>query len=338
MLDLQAVYIRNVVELSSIDLTIMLRIVDVDPSNFTGVSVNGLSAPYMLVGGELFVGLPEGLSFAEVRDIRIKRKVTDGDGTVFNIGETVDVVSGQLEGDVEGRTFVESFRFNGKSQPTEEPNFSASSAKVVDYINILKITGDQLSGLVDVRVNGKSMPFTLTGPGSALVQFPENAASIESVEAIATTSVLNRTSFFSYLLGQNPKQVSGPFKALSQFLKVLMTTPGSDVFNKDLGGNLQNWVGGKNSLDNPQALVTKTVLSIVNTGAKFSAQQLLSGVPSDERISRVQVLGVNFDVNDPTKMSVSLKLVTADQDKILFGLGLDSMDSLIESAGSAVTG
>ena len=191
---------------------------------------------------------------------------------------------------------------------------------------------------MDVRVNGKSMPFTLTGPGSALVQFPENAASIESVEAIATTSVLNRTSFFSYLLGQNPKQVSGPFKALSQFLKVLMTTPGSDVFNKDLGGNLQNWVGGKNSLDNPQALVTKTVLSIVNTGAKFSAQQLLSGVPSDERISRVQVLGVNFDVNDPTKMSVSLKLVTADQDKILFGLGLDSMDSLIESAGSAVTG
>ena len=146
MLDLQAVYIRNVVELSSIDLTIMLRIVDVDPSNFTGVSVNGLSAPYMLVGGELFVGLPEGLSFAEVRDIRIKRKVTDGDGTVFNIGETVDVVSGQLEGDVEGRTFVESFRFNGKSQPTEEPNFSASSAKVVDYINILKITGTSCQG------------------------------------------------------------------------------------------------------------------------------------------------------------------------------------------------
>jgi hypothetical protein len=64
----------------------------------------------------------------------------------------------------------------------------------------------------------------------------------------------------------------------------------------------------------------------------------LAGVPPDERISRVQVLGVNFDAADPTKMSISLKLVTAAQEKILFGLGLDSIDSLIESVGSSLTG
>lgn len=330
MLDLQVVYIRNLVELSSVDLAIMLRIVNVSAENFSGVTVNSLPAPTMLVGTELFVGLPDGLAFEEVKDIQIRRKITDGDGTVFDTGETVSVVSGQFVDEGVNTSFVESFRFSGKPQPTEQPGFDPSAAQVVDYINILKITGDQLSGLVEVRVNGKSMPFTLSGNNSALVQFPENAASIESIEAIATTSVLNRTSFFSYLLTTNPKQVSGPFKALSQFIKVLMTSPGTDVFNRELGGNFQNWSGGKNALDNPQALITKTVLSIVNTGAQFSAQQLLSGVPPDERISRVQVLGVNFDENDPTRMSVSLKLVTAQQEKILFGLGLDSLDSLTQ--------
>lgn len=333
MLDLQAVYIRNVVELNSIDLAIMLRVVDVSPANFVGVTVNGISAPNFIVGTELFIGLPDGIAFEEARDIRIRRKVTDTSGTDFTSDEVVSTNFGQFTGGDSSTQFVESFTAKGFLQPTEEGNYSASEARVLDYINILKITGPNLSDVVDIRVNGKSMPFTISGRTSALVQFPENAASIETVDAIASTTQLNRTSFFSYLLSDNPKSTSGAFKALSQFLKVLMTSPGSDVFNPDLGGNLQNWVGGRNPLDNPQALVTKTVLTIVNTAAQFTAQQLVANIPISERISRVQVLGVGFSPNDPTKMTVSLKLIMANQDNILFGLGLDSLDTLVGSAG-----
>jgi len=335
MFDLQVVYIRNLVELTAIDLAVMLKVVNVDPANFAGVTADNAPAPYMLVGDELLVGLPEGRSFLDIGTIRVLRKVTDGDGSTFTVGEVINVVSGTSASD--GTEFAETFKSSGIRQPTAEGTFR-ETGQVVGYLNILKVSAHDLSKLVEIRVNGRSMPFTLSNTTTALVQFPENAATIESVDAIVSSSTLNRKTFFSYLLTDNPKQVSGPFKALSQFLKILMTTPGTDIFNKDIGGNLQNWVGGRNPLNNPQALITKTVLTIVSTGAKFSALQLLSGVPPDERVSRIQVLGISFDSEDPTKMSISLKLVMASQENILFGLGLDSIDSVVASVSSTLTG
>ena len=112
-----------------------------------------------------------------------------------------------------------------------------------------------------------------------------------------------------------------------------MTSPGSDVFNPGLGGNLQNWVGGRNPLDNPQALVTKTVLLIVNTAAQFTAQQL--GKHTNQRENQQGPSSwcwVLVQMTQP-KMTVSLKLIMANQDNILFGLGLDSLDTLVGSAG-----
>ena len=79
MLDVQAVFIRDVVKLHGIDFVTMMRVDDVDVAGIDGVTVN--SSPVKLIvtaAGVLYAALPAGLFFEQVAAIRIHRTAAAG--------------------------------------------------------------------------------------------------------------------------------------------------------------------------------------------------------------------------------------------------------------------
>ena len=73
---------------------------------------------------------------------------------------------------------------------------------------------------------------------------------------------------------------------------------------------MQNFVGQRINPNRSQTLVAKTILNVVQCGIHFSLGQMGSDVPSEERLSDVQVINAQLDPADPTMMYLSIKLNT----------------------------
>ena len=186
----------------------------------------------------------------------------------------------------------------------------SGSRKVTLDTSVLRVSGKGYDKAVSVRVNNQEVPFTALGPTRLLTVLPGNDTLARSVDVITTANKVGRTTFFDYLIGGTVNTVSGPFKLVQQFVKLLMTTPGTDVFQPQLGGNMQNWVGQKIDGDKPQMLVAKTVMNVVMCASQIQLRQSVQNSPPDEMLSDVQVLNAQLDPVDPTVMNLSIRLNT----------------------------
>ena len=297
MLDLQAVYLRDVAEVRDIDFITMMSVSNEDLDNLTGVTVNGRNAKYFRSSNDkVFISIPDGLFFENVTDVRLVRTVSNSDGSTFSAAELVD--------------------------PKKVKRESA----------LLEIRGDDFSKAVEVRINSKKMDFVVISQRVIVSRIPEDDKSLEDVQVISTSKTINRTSFFTFLIGENPQAVSGISKLVFQFVKVLMTTQESDIFNPAIGGNLQTWVGQKFSLSNPQALVTKATLAIQQAALGMATRQAGLSIPDDEKMSRVDVLSANLNPLDPTSVEVSIKVVNYAQETAIFGTVLGTLDDVAQQA------
>jgi hypothetical protein len=261
-----------------------------------------------------------GLTLGSIKEIKLLRSGKSPEGDDIQVPE---ILSGSLLG---GST-------DGKLN-TKAP---AGSHRVTVDGAILHLTGARFDKTVGVYVNKKSQPFVIRDSRTVLCSIPSETMSIDDIEVITTAKKISRTSLFSYLFSDNMTSTEGEFKLVQQFVKVLLTTPGSDVFNKDLGGNLQNWVGQNTPVNNPQSLVAKTVLRVVGVGARFAAMQGATTVPASERLSDVQVLNVDFDREDPSVVNLSIRLNTFARRQatisMMIGTAEAAISSIVEDAG-----
>jgi len=331
MIDIQTVFIRDVAKLRGVNFMSMIRVKAVENAEYdaisglsyetftgvTGVRVNSVTAQFFIEDfTNLLIALPlemmrQGLTLGSITDIRIDRSGEDSDGNEIQIPEIISNLGGP-----DGRLDIKS---------------PAGSRRVTVDGGILRLTGTSFDKAVGVYVNKTSQPYTIIDTKTILAAIPKNTHSIDDIEVITTARKISRTSLFAYLFSNNMTFVAGEFKLVQQFIKVLLTTPGSDVFDKTTGGNLQNWVGQNTPMNTPQALVAKTVLKIITTGAKFSAMQAGSTVPASERLSDVQVLNVDFDREDPSVMNLSIRLDTFARRQATISMMIGTAEAAISS-------
>lgn len=330
MIDIQTVFVRDVAELRGINYMSMIRVtlpvkppsefVNLDTSTFstvTDVIVNGASANFFLEDPwNLLIALPidmlrAGKSVATVSSIVLARTSKDAEGDDIVTNEPVGLGSGI---DLKAK---------------------AGSKKVTVDAGILQLRGDKFSKTVAVYVNKRGVPFTVMSDQMILCSLPPKATSIDDVEVITSSKTLNRKSMFAYLFSNETKTVEGEFKLVQQFIKVLLTTPGSDVFDKKTGGNLQNWVGQNTPTSNPSILVAKTTLKVIQAGLMFSARQGLTQLPASERLSDVEVVSVDYDRSDPSVVNLTIKLNTFARRQavlsMMIGTAQDAIESIVES-------
>ncbi|MAP20884.1 MAG: hypothetical protein CL582_08090 [Alteromonadaceae bacterium] len=338
MIDIQAVYIRDVAKLRGVNFMSMIRVKaveDADTDAITGLSnstfvdvvdvqVNGEVAQFFLEDyANLLIALPlemlqQGLTLGSIDKIRLLRSgKEDSDGNEMENAEIISSLGGP-----DGKLDIKA---------------PAGSRRVTVDGAILQLTGAQFDKTVSVFVNKRNQSFTIVDRSTILCSIPQDTKSIDDIEVITTARRISRTSLFSYLFTDNMGSVGGEFKLVQQFIKVLLTTVGSDVFNKTLGGGLQKWVGQNTPTNNPQSLVAKTVLKVVGVGARFAAMQGGTTVPASERLSDVQVLKVDFDREDPSVINLSIQLNTFARRQATISMMIGTAEAAISSLSESTS-
>ena len=331
MMDLQVVFVREIAELTDIKLGAMVRIDDEPIDAISDIQLNGVSSSFFALDSRtIMVNIPAsfmrtgrrqdmtkgyyGYVAEGINNVRIVRSYTGEDGNEYNQTNTI--------------VWDNNSEIKFKSPP--------GTRKVTLDTSVVRLKGNSLNKAVAVRVNNKYVPFVLRASGELVTVIPENDKGIHSVDVITKARSLSNKSFFEYTLGKDLGVTTVTFKLVQQFLKVLMTTPGTDAFNKTLGGNMQNWVGQRVNHGNPQGLISRTVLQVVQTGVMLSLAQARGNLPPEERLTDVQVISAQLDPDDPSAMNLALRLNTFAGRAAYFNMILSEVQSFAENAQASI--
>jgi len=321
MIDFQSIFIRDVAELSQVNFIAVLRIECGGTAGVSDVLINGLNAKWMRShdGETILAHLPTGVAQDSVTDVRVQRTSITEAGTT-SVTEIIDTGDG----------FVDP---HGGADPMSDSN----PTRVSFYTGVLQLRGSDFSKTQRVKVNNTDVPHAVVSKTEIMCAIPDGSSSIENVDVITTSKTINRRTYFEYMVGESPSVVAGTQKLIQQFVKLLLTTPGSDVFNKTSGAGMQSFIGTNFSPDNPSSLVAQVTMRVLQTGFDMTLRQTIAGVPADERLSDVQVLGVSIDPDDPTIMQLSLKLNTFSGRSAQFSTMLgDAVDFVSGKASEAI--
>jgi phage baseplate assembly protein W len=159
----------------------------------------------------------------------------------------------------------------------------------------LEIIGEDFTNVEEVRINEVTSPeFIIISKTVLWAVLPVGAReAISTVEVISST--FTKTSVASKLqfkIGTTSKSVSGILRLVQLFTKWMLQSPGSDIFNREMGGGLQDLVGKVTTTKGMEPVMSAIAQAIDRTVTQIRSAQLRSrGVPStDERLLSAELV------------------------------------------------
>jgi hypothetical protein len=187
-----------------------------------------------------------------------------------------------------------------------------SSVTLLDEeVPTLEIIGDDFSAVDEVLLNDIQSPEVVILSKTRLTAvIPEEVRGqqIVNVVVVSYRTVFSQGSVVSFRVGGTNRKTSGISRLVQLFLKVLLSTPGSDIFNKTLGGGALRNVGKSFSRTNSGSIVSDFVISVDTTVKQIiAAQARQPRLPRDERLLSAKVTSARFDA-EQTALVVSIEL------------------------------
>jgi len=163
----------------------------------------------------------------------------------------------------------------------------------------LDVLGADFRSVDEVLINQIPSPdVVILSKIRLLAQVPDQIR----LDRVVTVSVLSRKltvtekSFLRFRIGKAPGKVSGILRLLQLFLKILFTTPGSDIFNQKTGGAGLRNIGQTFGADEGGGIVSDFVVAIANTSRQIIAIQGRDpSLPRDERLLAAKILTAGFN-------------------------------------------
>jgi hypothetical protein len=175
----------------------------------------------------------------------------------------------------------------------------ASITKVREAVGVsprsLFVQGRDFKSVEQVLINGMAAPtFIVLSETELLVEVPEplRQAIITEVTVLSHNLTLTERSLVEFTFGTRPKRVRGVLRLMQNFLRLLLRTPGSNLFHRRSGGGLLSRVGGtvaRRSAADVQLAINLTKQYII--GAQTPVRQLS---PS-ERLLEAEISGLTAD-------------------------------------------
>jgi hypothetical protein len=161
----------------------------------------------------------------------------------------------------------------------------------------LEVRGDDFSSVDSVLVNEMPAPeFIIINKSTMYVQLPAGALNaIRTIEVISSSFTKTiRSSKLLFQIGDSPKTVFGIVKLLQLFTKWMLQSPGSDVFNPERGGGLQEITGKLISTRKMEPIMAAVTRSVNMSVSQIrTAQMNRPQIPLDERLLRASVIDLN---------------------------------------------
>ena len=177
----------------------------------------------------------------------------------------------------------------------------------------VEVIGDDFSAVDEVLLNEIPSPAVIILSKTkltAVLPTQVQGQSTINVTVVSYKLVFTERSLIAFQFGRTNRKISGINRLLQLFVKMLLTTPGSDIFNKTRGGGALRNIGRTFSKDSSGTLVSDFVISVDNTARQLaSIQARTPRLPRDERLLGARVLGARFDASQ-TALIVSVLLTS----------------------------
>lgn len=178
-------------------------------------------------------------------------------------------------------------------------------------VRTLRISGSDFRSVDEVLMNEVPSPsFVVLNKTTLLAQVPDalKNGTVTSVSVLSRNLIITPKSFIKFKLGAVPGKTKGILRLMQVFLRLLLQTPGSDIFAPKLGGGALSHLGQSISTEEGSDVISSFIISVDNTKSQLiqiqGRNQLL---PSDERLLSATVLSAGFNKNE-TAIITSIQL------------------------------
>lgn len=167
---------------------------------------------------------------------------------------------------------------------------------------VVDVNGADFRSVDEVLINKLLSPDVVILSKTRLVaQVPDALADqhIFTVQVLSRRLTITPRSLLRFRVGKKPGKVSGIQRLLQKFLRILFTTPGTDIFNKSLGGGGLVKVGQTFGMDEGSDILSNLIISIDTTARQLIALQARNpSLPLDERLLSAKVTKAGFDKSE----------------------------------------
>lgn len=187
--------------------------------------------------------------------------------------------------------------------------------------NILPITielkGKDFGSVEQVKINDAQVPeFVVVNQQTIWAQLPSNMRSVRTLEVVSSNFTKSaEASRIDYSVGTKTKRISGILKLTQHYVMWLLKSPGSDIFNPEDGGGLQDIVGTMATTHKPGQLLGALSRAISRTNEQIKSAQLAAPrLPLDERLLDGKVLDIGTIRNtDEARVRVKIESVLGSE-------------------------
>jgi hypothetical protein len=174
--------------------------------------------------------------------------------------------------------------------------------RVVQYGGLwaVRVEGEDFRSVDSVSINELESPDVIVLSKTLLMaQLPDVYQAVPEVRSVMVLSkqlTLTPRSLIRFRVSNTPGKVRGILRLVQLFLKVLFTTPGSDIFRPGSGGGILRHVGSTFGQSEGGSIVTDMVIAINRTQRQIiGTQSRDQRSPRDERLLSAKVLSAEFD-------------------------------------------
>lgn len=163
---------------------------------------------------------------------------------------------------------------------------------------LLQVVGDDFSSVDEVRINGIASPSVSIFSSSILfAQVPDTVVErVTSVTVLSNKLLVQDRNLLTFRLGRSPAKVSGVLRLLQVFIKLLFTTPGTDIWSQSSGGGALQGLGRNINDLTGQGTIQDFMIAVANTTRQLVATQARNTrLPPDERLLSATVTKVFFN-------------------------------------------
>jgi hypothetical protein len=184
----------------------------------------------------------------------------------------------------------------------------------------VEVIGDDFSAVDEVLLNDLRSPaIQVLSKNKLRAELPPTvtADTLVTVMVVSYGLVFTDRSVLSFKAGITNRKVSGINRLVQLFLKLLLTTPGTDIFNRTLGGGALQNLGTTFTRGSSNNIVGNFLIAVDHTAKQVTAVQARNPrLPRDERLLSAKVSGARFDARQ-TALVVSVILTSQAGDSAL---------------------
>lgn len=196
---------------------------------------------------------------------------------------------------------------------------SVSKIEPVNSLEVaaVKVTGKKMDAAAIVLINNIESPsFFVISKSELVAEVPSIVVDsddiIRSVAVLSSRSSNTERSVVNFRIGGHLTKVSGIQRLVQRYILMLLTSPGSDLFDPELGGGLQDLIGTVASGPSSDHAVSGSVARAVNKATE-DLQRVQGSSPfldPSEKLVSADIMGTFFDPRT-TVLAVQIQLNSA---------------------------